>query len=169
MKSISDLRDRIDSKTWILVLLTILTTSFYPFAWMYKHNQEIFKITRGEKVNNNLVIAIIFLFAINFFIPFYLILLISPPIVLNLFITSKVVLAILVYIWVFKVRDAIQEYALKEYKLDYRMNIYYTFLFSIFYINYCINDLPIEFERKNILLSVKEDDQQEKTTPKTDN
>ena len=59
---------------------------------------------------------------------------------------------IMYIVWAFRARKALQEYALNEHKTDLRMNRFYTFLFNVYYINYCINDLP-EDQRKQQRLS----------------
>ena len=59
---------------------------------------------------------------------------------------------VLYIVWSFKAKAALQEYALNEHKIDLRMNAFYTFIFTIYYINYCVNDLP-EAKRKQEILS----------------
>ena len=39
------------------------------------------------------------------------------------------------------------------------MNVLYTVLFDIFYINYCINDLPEEYRRQQVLNSRMDKDE----------
>jgi len=59
---------------------------------------------------------------------------------------------ILFIVWAFRARLALQAYALTEFKIDLRIDIFYTFLFDVFYIAYCINDLP-EVYRKQLIVS----------------
>jgi hypothetical protein len=59
--------------------------------------------------------------------------------------------SILEIVWAFKAKAALQEYVLNEFKIELRMNAFYTFGLTVFYINYCINDLP-EVLRKNQIL-----------------
>ena len=47
---------------------------------------------------------------------------------------------ILVWVWCFQARKALQQYAADEYGFKLKMNVIYTLLFSLYYINYCIND-----------------------------
>lgn len=54
-------------------------------------------------------------------------------------------------VWAFKAKNALSEYALSEHKIDLRMNAFYTFFLNVFYINYCINDLPEEQRKQQIL------------------
>ena len=58
---------------------------------------------------------------------------------------------VLYEIWAFKTREALQKYALNEHKIDLRMNAFYTFFMTVYYINYCINDLPEEQRKQQIL------------------
>jgi hypothetical protein len=59
-------------------------------------------------------------------------------------------------IFSFKCKKALQSYALNEYKIDLKMNVFYTILFNQFYINYCINDLPEAQKKYQILHSQTE-------------
>lgn len=59
--------------------------------------------------------------------------------------------AVLYIVWAFRARAALQEYALNEHKIDLRMNGFYTFIFNVYYINYCINDLPEALRKQQIL------------------
>jgi hypothetical protein len=55
---------------------------------------------------------------------------------------------VLYVVWAFKAKQALQEYCLDEFKIDLKVNLFYTVLMNVFCINYCINDLP-EAQRKN--------------------
>lgn len=46
--------------------------------------------------------------------------------------------------WAFQAKTKIELYCLKELGFPYKMNGFYTFLFSAFYINYCLNDIQNE-------------------------
>lgn len=61
--------------------------------------------------------------------------------------------AVLYIVWSFKARSSLQEYALNEHKIDLRMNAFYTFIFHVYYINYCINDLPEAKRKQDILMN----------------
>lgn len=60
---------------------------------------------------------------------------------------------VLLVVWYFKARNALQEYALTELRIDLEMDVMYTSMLNIFYINYCINDLPEEYRRQQVLNS----------------
>lgn len=53
---------------------------------------------------------------------------------------SLVAGAAMIY-WAFEIRKVIQAYYTEKYSSNYQMNGFYTFLFNVFYINYCINEL----------------------------
>jgi Kef-type K+ transport system membrane component KefB len=58
---------------------------------------------------------------------------------------------VLYVVWAFKAKQALQEYCLDEYRIDLKMNVFYVVLMNVYYINYCINDLP-EVQRKEQIL-----------------
>nr|RAZ61589.1 hypothetical protein DP202_26270 [Enterobacter cloacae] len=59
----------------------------------------------------------------------------------------------MVIVWAFKAKTALQAYALNEFKFELKMNPFYTFIFSIYYIVYCINDMESELQKHNIIYS----------------
>lgn len=61
---------------------------------------------------------------------------------------SAFICLILIKFWAFISKEQIEEYARNEIKDDYKMNSIYTFIFDKLYINYCLNDLSKEKNRK---------------------
>jgi multisubunit Na+/H+ antiporter MnhB subunit len=59
--------------------------------------------------------------------------------------------SILFIVWAFKAKSALQEYALNTHKIDFRMKVFYTLIFNVYYINYCFNDLPESKRKQDIL------------------
>ncbi|GKQ27787.1 hypothetical protein NUBL17187_55830 [Klebsiella michiganensis] len=60
---------------------------------------------------------------------------------------------VMIIVWAFKAKTALQAYALNEFKFELKMNPFYTFIFSIYYIVYCINDMESELQKHNIIYS----------------
>lgn len=58
---------------------------------------------------------------------------------------------ILTIIWAFRARAALQQYALTQFRFELKMNPVWTFLFHIFYINYCINAMPESLAKHRII------------------
>ena len=62
--------------------------------------------------------------------------------------------SVVMYImWGFKAKVALQAYVLKEYKFELKMNMFYTFLFNVYYIVYCINSMESEYQKHKIIFS----------------
>ncbi|HFT7230331.1 TPA: hypothetical protein ACGRRU_004551, partial [Enterobacter chengduensis] len=59
--------------------------------------------------------------------------------------------AVMLIVWAFKAKSALQAYALNEFKFELKMNPFYTFIFSIYYIVYCINDMESELQKHNVI------------------
>ena len=147
MSTISELKDEIDTKTLNLFLLTIATAGIYPMMWLYKNYKVINKITKIKTADDAYIIWIAVCVGL------------SGALVGNGDETLDVIAgilgiasAVLYTVWAFRAKKALQEYALTEHKINLRMNIFPTLFFNIFYINYCINDLP-EAQRKQKILS----------------
>lgn len=60
---------------------------------------------------------------------------------------------IMMIVWAFKAKSALQAYALNEFKFELKMNPFYTFIFNVYYIVYCINDMESELQKHKIIFS----------------
>ncbi len=147
MTTITDLKDQIDTKTLNLVLLTIATAGIYPIIWLYSNYKVIDKVTNTQTANNTYIIWIAVCTGIAGALSNT-----GADVLENIMRILVIAEAVLYVVWAFKARRSLQEYVLNEYKIDLVMNRFYTFIFSIYYINYCINDLP-EVQRKQQILS----------------
>jgi hypothetical protein len=147
MSSVSELKDRIGNKTLNIVLLSIATAGIYPLLWLWRNVRVINEVTGHQTATDVYLIwmavcaGLSGVFAGNED-------LFSALICLGL----SVALAVLYIVWAFAAKRALQDYALTRHGVDLRMNGFYTFLFTAYYINYCINDLP-EAKRKQEILS----------------
>lgn len=147
MTSITELKDAVNTKTLNLVLLTIATGGIYPILWMYRNSPNISSITKKFICDETFIIWLAVCLGLSGMLSG------TGEEVVD-FISGILAIAgvVLYIVWGFKARSALQEYALHEHKIDLRMNGFYTFIFTIYYINYCINDLP-EDKRKQEILS----------------
>lgn len=147
MPSITDLKDTVNTKTVNFVLLSIATGGIYPILWMYKNSPKIASITNKAISDETFIIWLAVCAGLSGAL--------SGSGEESLDIISGILAiasGVLYIVWGFKARSALQEYALHEHKIDLRMNGFYTFIFNVYYINYCINDLP-EVKRKQEILS----------------
>lgn len=147
MSDISELKNKIGNKTLNLVLLSIATAGIYPLLWLWRNVRIINEVTGRKTADDVFLIwmavcaGLSTIFAGNDD-------LFSALVSLAL----TIALAVLYIVWAFAAKRALQEYALNQHGVDLRMNGFYTFLFTAYYINYCINDLP-EAKRKQEILS----------------
>jgi|SRR5690554_2863598 len=147
MSSITELKDAIGTKTLNMVLLTIATGGIYPILWMYKNCSTIESITKKKIADNTFIIWLAVCAGLGGALAG------SGDEVLDVIAGLLTIASCVLYIvWSFKARTALQEYALQEHRIDLRMNAFYTLIFTIYYINYCMNDLP-EAKRKQEILS----------------
>lgn len=149
MSAITDMKDAINTKTLNLVLLTIATGGIYPVLWIYKNCSIIESLTKNRIADNTFIIWLAVCVGLGGA-------LVGTgeeagDTIAGLLIIGSWVLYI---VWAFKAKSALEEYALSTHKIDLRMNGLYTFLFTIYYINYCINDLP-EAKRKQEVINGK--------------
>jgi len=141
MSSITELKDALNTKTLNLYLLAIATGGIYPIIWISNNIKSIESTTKKKIIDDNFIIWIAVCVGLGMSLA-------AAGIGLVFSLASIVLYAV----WAFRVKSALQEYALNEHKVDLKMNAFYTFLFNVYYINYCINDLP-EVKRKQDILS----------------
>lgn len=167
MADIAELRDKINTKTLNLVLLSIATGGIYLILWLSRNYPVIDALTKKKTADDTYIIWISVCTGVGMTVAFFLGFLLTLAGVdietsrgaalfneiFDMF-TSVFQLAasVLLIIWAFRARTALQEYYLSEHKIDLKMNRFYTFVFNVYYINYCINDLP-EAQRKQAILS----------------
>ncbi|ABN60159.1 conserved hypothetical protein [Shewanella baltica OS155] len=147
MSAITELKDKTNTKTLNLVLLTIATAGIYPILWLYSNYSVIDSITKKKTADNTFVIWIAVCAGLGGALAGNGESLLD---IISLILTLAS--SVLYIVWAFKAKSALQEYALTEHKIDLRMNGFYTFFFTVYYINYCINDLP-EAQRKQRILT----------------
>lgn len=139
MPEISDLKNKINCKTTNMVLLSIATAGIFPILWIYKNNQTIVDITKAKTTDSTFVIWIAVCVGLGGALAG------TGDVVLDgIAGVLTIASAVLYVIWAFKTKNAIIQYAANEHRLNFKMNSFYTFAFNVYYINYCINDLPEE-------------------------
>ncbi|WMN61538.1 hypothetical protein NI389_20855 (plasmid) [Pseudoalteromonas xiamenensis] len=148
MSSITELKEQVNTKTTNFVLLSIATAGIYLILWLFKNSKIIASITKKELVDDNYPIYIAVCVGLGG--TFQGSGVAAVDAVAGLLSISSAVLYIL---WAFRAKTALQEYATNEYKIDLRMNGFYTFLFNVYYINYCINDLAEIQSKQNVVSS----------------
>jgi len=146
--NVSMLRKQVGIKTLNFLLLSIATYGIYNIMWLFKTN-TVMESNLGRKVCNNII-----LYILAAFIGWSSLCAIDPSLV---FISNflRITSGVFYIIWAFKAKKAIQNTMLNDYKIDYKMNSFYTFIFNVYYINYCINDLEDEVNKENILSGKK--------------
>lgn len=129
-----------------LVLLTIATAGIYPIHRLYNNFKIIDKTTSSTTSETYIIWIAVCLGLGGVFSG-------SPEESMAIIGGVLTIASSVLYIvWAFKAKNALEEYALNTHKINFRMNGFYTFLFNVYYINYCINDLP-EAQRKYDVLN----------------
>lgn len=150
MKTVSDLKTAVNTKVLHLVLYSIFTGALFPLMWVYRNTRTIESITGGKVFNDSVLGAAALCTAAWFNV-------VSRDDFAEgggstwIGLISLLLVGVFWVMWAFKAKKAIEDYAITEFRLDLKLNAAYTFLFNVFYINYCINDLP-EFARRKAML-----------------
>lgn len=158
--SITSLKNKLNTSTWHLVLLCIPTAGAYLLMWLYKHQDTIMTEVGQRFSSRAMVVWMAVCMGIS------LSLKVMFPLQLDdygysindtattmqgIAVLFSLAWCVLTVIWAFKARAALQQYALTQFRFDLKMNAAWTFLFHVFYINYCINAMPEAMAKHQII------------------
>ena len=146
MSDINELKDRVNTKTLNFVLLTLATMGIYPIIWLAQNYKIIDEVTTSKTATDTYVIWVAVCIGFSGIFS-------GTGEVLFDLISSILSLSasVLYLVWAFRARRALREYALSVHNVDLKMNPVYTFFFTMYYINYCINSLPNEQKKFGVL------------------
>lgn len=150
--TLKELKEKVDTKTLNFVLFTIITAGIYPIIWLTKYMETIEEVVKAERSNTNypLFLAITVGLGSNLASG-------EIPLLAILALVLSLLTWVLYIIWAFKIKKALLSYTLNECKINYSMNPFYTAIFSVYYINYCINELSEVLEREEIIKNSSKD------------
>lgn len=146
MVDINTLSQRLNTRTLHLILLSMATCGVWPLLWLYK-KQDIISDTTGYPLYGKMFIIWL---TVCFGLSRQLGAMATPDpygyastgdILLALSGLLSMASGIMYVVWAFKARTALRHYALNTFRFDLKMNAFYTVLFNVFYITYCINDM----------------------------
>jgi len=156
MNDISTLSQRLATPTLHFALLSVVTFGIWPLLWLYKKQDIISETTGMPGYGNPFIIWL----AVCFGIGRQLAAMASPDLVgydptsdalLGLSTLLSLACAVMYIVWAFKARAALRHYALNTFHFDLKMNAFYTALLNVFYITYCINDMPQALAKHRII------------------
>ncbi|MEA5206335.1 DUF4234 domain-containing protein [Enterobacter mori] len=156
MTDITTLSQRLNTRTLHFVLLTLVTCGVWPLLWLYK-KQDIISDTTGYPVSGHLFIIWL---AVCFGTGRQLASMVSSDVygydptsdtLLALSGILSLACAVMYVVWAFKARAALRHYALNTFRFDLKMNAFYTVIFNVFYITYCINDMQQALAKHQII------------------
>lgn len=135
-------------KTVWLWFLSMATFGIYLLLWLYRNARTIEQVTKAKLTGDAYILWMAFLLACNIatrgsdpqdaYSALFILLLNS---------ITGLALFIMLVVWAYKAKRALESYAREQLGIHWHLNAFWTFIFNIFYINYCINDLPDAYRR----------------------
>ncbi|CAM7268843.1 TPA: DUF4234 domain-containing protein [Escherichia coli] len=152
--NINILKNNINTKVSNFVLLSIVTGGIYPMMWLYLNQTKITEETKNEFVAKDYPLWLAIVTGFGWLLSDIGIA-ISDDMTAFDYVATLLswTSAVMIIFWAFKAKSALQTYALNEFKFELKMNPFYTFIFNIYYITYCINDMEAEFQKHKIIFS----------------
>ncbi|PHI30966.1 hypothetical protein [Budvicia aquatica] len=156
MQDISTLKNALKTNTLSFVLLSLVSGWIYTLMWLYK-NQSIMTDTINNKFSQG---SFIIWIAVCFGLSNQLSNIVSIGVdeygsgydsVVILVLLLSLATNVLLIVWAFKAKIALQHYVLTTFKFELKMNVFYTFMFNVFYITYCINVMPEALQKHKII------------------
>ncbi|MFL0798739.1 MAG: DUF4234 domain-containing protein [Cellvibrionaceae bacterium] len=136
MENLIQLRERINTPTLTLVLLTIFSWGIYPMLWLFRYNPMINQALNRSIVKDGYILAIAICSGIS-----GVLLGATEEALIGLGTLLALAIQVLYIVWGFQAKTALEEYLRDEGVTEVKLNPFYTFAFSYFYINYQINKL----------------------------
>lgn len=159
MNDINLLKNNLDTKVLNFVLLTAITGGIYPLMWLFLNQSKLTEQMKNGFVAKDYPLWLAIVTGFGWLLSDIGIAISEDVTVLDL-ISRVLSLAstVMIIVWAFKAKSALQAYVLNEFKFELRMNLFYTFIFNMYYIVYCINDMESELQKHNIIYSKKIDE-----------
>lgn len=169
MTNPNELKEQIGTQTLHMVLLSMATFGIYLIIWLIKNNEIIERITKTKLTGNTyplwvavfkgwglgpLSCLILIHTTLGLFLRWYSGMYFIEILLIVFLLVSCAMLVsyhVLLVIWAFKAKKAIQEYALTELKIDLQMDVFCLAMFHLYYINYCIEHIA-EVVRKHDII-----------------
>lgn len=153
-KNVNTLKDSINTKVLNFFLLSIATGGIYPMMWLYLNQKKLTEEMKSNFVANDYPLWLAVVTGFGWLLVDISYAIRDTETVLDHIATLlSVASAVMLIVWSFKAKTALQAYALNEFKFDLKMNPFYTFIFNIYYIVYCINDMESELKKHKIIFS----------------
>jgi len=152
MTSITTLKDQLNTSTTHLALLSIATAGIFPVMWLYRHVRDIEDVTQAKISSDTFLIWLAACTGIGLALRTVGSDNDTLEAITGVGSLLQLAAGVLWCVWGFRARKALQDYALHQHRIELRMNAFYTLIFHVFYVNYCVNDLP-EAARKKAILS----------------
>lgn len=154
MENINALKNKIDTKVAKFVLLSVVTGGIYPMMWLYLNQPKLTEHMKNEFVAKDYPLWLAIVTGFGWLLSDIGIAVSDNVTVFDLVAKQLMYASMIMYlVWAFKAKKALQAYTLNEFKFEVKMNLFYTFIFNIFYIVYCINDLEPKLQKHNIIHS----------------
>lgn len=154
MNDINLLKNNLDTKVLNFVLLTAVTGGIYPLMWLFLNQRKLTEGMKDNFVDSNYPLWIAVATGMGWFLSDFSYEISDEDTILDYIAALLSFVSIVMYIvWSFKAKTALQAYVLKEFKFELKMNLFYIFIFNIYYIIYCINSMEFEYQKHKIIFS----------------
>lgn len=154
MNDINLLKDSLDTKVLNFVILTVVTGGIYPLMWLFLNQRKLTEAMKDNFVDSNYPLWIAVATGLGWFLSDFSYEISDEDTILDYIAALLSFASAVMYIvWGFKAKAAIQAYVLKEFKFELKMNMFYTLIFNIYYIIYCINSMGAEHQKHKIIFS----------------
>ena len=158
MNDINSLKNSLDTKVLNFVLLTAVTGGIYPLMWLFLYQRKLTEAMKDNFVDSNYPLWIAIATGLGWFLSDISYEISNEETILDHNATLLSFASVVMYIvWGFKAKASLQDFVLKEFKFELEMNVFYTFLFNVYYIVYCVNSMESEYQKHRIIFSQKKD------------
>lgn len=142
----------INLKTFWFWFLATATYGIYVVVWLYRNSRIIEQVTNTKIVGDKYILWMAFLIACMVGNQTEAANAISHPTAQNMSALkvggiANIAFVVMVIVWAYKAKNALESYVREQLGIHWQLNSAWTFFLSVFYINYCINDLPDAYRK----------------------
>ncbi|MEI2627883.1 hypothetical protein [Erwinia aphidicola] len=158
MSDINSLKNSLNTKVLNFVLLTAATGGIYPLMWLFLNQRKLTEAINDNFVDSNYPIWLAIATGLGWLLSDFSYEISDEETILDHIATLLTLASGIMYIvWGLKAKAALQAYVLKEFKFELKMNPFYTFLFNVYYIVYCVNSMESEYQKHKIIFSQQQE------------
>ena len=139
MQNNIDIKDTVGIATFSLFVMSLISFGIYLVYWVGKATAVLNAGNKIKPISEVLVGFLCVVLGAGALVTYSE----TDPAMQIIYLLFSLVCSGLYIWWAYQARTALIAYAAEHYGIELKMNRFYTFIFNVYYICYCVNCLPV--------------------------